>query len=205
MPDKKTSQETQITQAVDNESLFRISQKSGSNYYSQAMQFEIARRQFAGTTFRNSKPTVNDDASQGFVPGSRIYVKQDTTNNIINADYVCISNNVGNALWLPADGYYCFEGVITQSGTNAPVIGTIFKNTLGVIATSYDDVGQYILTVDVDTSGLVGQPLNIHNPAGYYSYFTSGSNDIALQAYDMSLVPSNDILNGFVKIIIPFP
>jgi hypothetical protein len=206
MPDKKTSEETQVTQAVDGESLIRFSQKRDSDYYSQAMQFEVARRQFAGTTLRNSKPTVNDDATQGFVPGSRIYVRGDRDNGIYNADYVCISNDVGNALWLPADGYYCFEGVITQAGNNIPLIGTIFKNTLGVIITSYEGVGEYTLTVDNNTSGLGSQqPLNIHSLAGYYRYEASPPNDIILKTYNMSLIPSNDILGiGFVKIIIPF-
>ena len=87
-----------------------------------------------GTVVRNTLPTVDDDNTQGFTVGSRIFVPDNGT-GYINAEYICTDNSTGAAVWQPVEGYYEWVGLMKvdyDEGNDEYnlSVDTVIKNTL---------------------------------------------------------------------------
>ena len=137
---------------------------------------------------RNTLPTVFDDDTQGFTVGSRIFVPDDG-NGFVNAEYICTDNTTGAAVWVPAEGYYSFVGlveIVAGGGVNELQVVQVLKNTLPTFTISGGD-GDYGITANI-----AGSYANMVHQSGVfdfnitYNVETVTANTFRLQFRDFS-------------------
>jgi len=100
-----------------------------------------------------------------------------------------------------------FRATMTQEGTNAPFVNTIFENTIGEITWIYYTNGIYFANIDGDWSGIVPQTArvffnkSVSSDAFYYEFIQVSSNlELHVMANDYTL--TNDLLKEtFIEIL----
>lgn len=105
----------------------------------------------------------------------------------------------------PAKKYFAS---FTQTGTNNPIVNTIWENTIGNIVWTYDGIGTYNGYLD---DGFVGDMPIIEgvygmynvNVARYYTIFKVDDSNIRLLSYDNNINIGDDLLfKTFIQILL---
>lgn len=109
--------------------------------------------------------------------------------------YEILEDNVTLIGTLTLNAPAVYVALLTQTGTNAPV-ATILQNTLGYVPTiAYDDVGQYIISLDAATDSnklwyTISQAIS---STGFFTMFDGGTGNVFITSSDTG-AQANDLL-----------